>query len=508
MNGKIFMRFFITFLFFFTVVCVRAEMPPQPQREFRAVWMATIDNIDFPTGKNLSVEEQKKELLRNLELARELKLNAVIFQVRPMCDALYESKIEPWSEFLTGKMGKPQAFDPLRFLIAEAHRRGIQVHAWFNPYRAYHPAAKTVSPNHISRRRPDLVRKYGKYLWLDPSEKEVQDYSLSVVLDVVRRYDVDGIHFDDYFYPYPEKDAGGNKIEFPDDENWQKYLQTAARFNEYMRTATRYSRPRVRRIPLKRDDWRRANVNQFIEAVGREIKKIKPEILYGVSPFGIWQPAPEKGIEGLNAYAELYADSRKWLRDGSVDYLAPQLYWETARQGQSFPVLLDWWKSENLKNRHLWSGIAPYRIGSNANFTAVEIANQIKLTRNSPRSLGAIHFSFKSLRNDLGGIQKTLRENVYTQDALIPPTDWIKAPKPLAPKVKITRDEKFVRAAWTEQGARKAFWFVVYAKDRNGWNYSILPNSQKSISLSADRKIEKIIVTSVDRLGNESRNRD
>ncbi|HEX8248554.1 MAG TPA: family 10 glycosylhydrolase, partial [Pyrinomonadaceae bacterium] len=447
------MRIFIAFLFFFTVVFVRAETLPEPEREFRAVWMASVDNIDFPTKKNLSVEEQKKELLRNLELARELKLNAVVFQVRPMCDALYESKIEPWSEFLTGKMGKSQPFDPLRFLITEAHRRGILVHAWFNPYRAYHPAAKTVSENHISKRRPDLVRKYGRYLWLDPSDREVQDYSLSVVLDVVRRYDVDGVHFDDYFYPYAEKDAAGNKIEFPDDRNWQKHLRAYERLKP--RNAARYP-------PLSRDDWRRANVDNFIEAVGREIKKIKPEILYGVSPFGIWQPVPEKGIEGFNAYAELYADARKWLRDGTIDYLAPQLYWETARQGQSFPVLLDWWKRENVKNRHIWAGIAPYRIGSNANFTAVEISNQIKTTRNSPASLGAIHFSFKSLRNDLGGIQKTLRETVYAKDALIPPTAWIKTKKPLAPKVKITRDSKFVRAAWTERGARKAFWFVVY----------------------------------------------
>jgi uncharacterized lipoprotein YddW (UPF0748 family) len=490
------MRFFITFLFFFMSVSARAETPPQPDREFRAVWMATVDNIDFPTGKNLSVEEQKKELLQSLELAKELKLNAVVFQVRPMCDAVYESKIEPWSEFLTGKMGKSQAFDPLRFLIAEAHRRGILVHAWFNPYRAFHPSAKTVSENHISKRRPDLVRKYGKYLWLDPTDREVQAYSLSVVLDVVRRYDVDGIHFDDYFYPYPEKDAGGSKIEFPDDENWQKHLRAFERLKP---------RNLVRASPLNRDDWRRANVNNFIETVGREIKKIKPEILYGVSPFGIWQPVPEKEIEGLNAYAELYADSRKWLRDGTVDYLAPQLYWETARRGQSFPVLLDWWKRENVKNRHIWSGIAPYRIGSNEDFTALEISNQIKLTRNSPQARGAIHFSFKSLRGDSGGIQKTLRENVYAKDALIPPSSWIKARKPLAPRVKITRDEKFVRAGWSEQGNRKAFRFVVYAKDKNGWSYSILPNSQKNISLSADRKIEKIIVTSVDRLGNESR---
>ena len=479
-----FKQFFTLFLLIFFDIAAQSQSLPKPEREIRAVWMATVDNIDFPTKKTLTVEQQKTELLQSLELAKRLKLNAVVFQVRPQCDALYKSDIEPWSEFLTGEMGAAQSFDPLEFIVVEAHKRGILVHAWFNPYRALHPAAKTVSANHISKRRPDLIRKYGKYLWLDPTDRTVQDYSLSVIADVVKRYDVDGVHFDDYFYPYAEKDASGTKIEFPDDANWKKYTNSGGK--------------------LKRNDWRRKNVNDFIEAVGREIKRIKPEILYGISPFGIWQPVPEKDIAGLNAYAELYADARKWLQDGTVDYLAPQLYWETARKGQSFPVLLDWWKSQNTKKRHIWAGIAPYRIGSNTNFTVEEIVNQIKLTGDSPETRGVIHFSFKSLRNDLGGIQRILSETVYAKDALVPQSVWIKTAKPIAPKVEITRDEKFVRAVWREKGSKRAFWFVVYAKDKNGWNYSVLPGVEKSIALSSDRKIEKIVVTSVDRLGNES----
>jgi uncharacterized lipoprotein YddW (UPF0748 family) len=412
-----------------------------------------------------------------------------------MADALYKSDIEPWSEFLTGEMGKPQDFDPLEYIVAEAHKRGILVHAWFNPYRAYHPAAKTVSRNHISKTRPDLVRKYGRYLWLDPSDKEGQEHSLKVILDVVKRYDIDGVHFDDYFYPYVEKDAAGNKIEFPDDKNWGEYLKTAGTMSDTNG---------VRRITLKRDDWRRANVNEFIETVSREIKKIKPDVLYGISPFGIWQPDPEKGITGFNSYAELYADSKKWLQDGTVDYLTPQLYWETARKGQSFPVLLDWWKSQNVKNRYIWPGIAAYRIGSTPTFTAGEIADQVSTTRKSPLTLGEVYFSFKSLRNDLGGIQKVLSSEIYQRDAIIPQITWIKVPAPLSPKVEISRYAQYVRAKWIEKGSRKAFWFVVYAKDKDGWSYSVLPASEKSIALSADRKIEKIIVTSVDRLGNES----
>ncbi|MCA1626023.1 MAG: family 10 glycosylhydrolase [Acidobacteria bacterium] len=466
------------------MISANGETLPKPAREFRAVWVATVANIDFPSKATLSVEEQKAEILKTLDLARELKLNAVVFQVRPMCDALYDSKIEPWSEFLTGAMGKPQNFDPLQFVIVEAHQRGILVHAWFNPYRAYHPAAKTVSENHISKRRPDLVRKYGKYLWLDPSERDVQSYSLSVILDVVKRYDIDGIHFDDYFYPYPEKDASGNRIEFPDEANWQKYKNTGGR--------------------LSRNDWRRKNVNDFIEAVGRETKRIKPYVLYGISPFGIWQPVPEKDIKGLNAYDELYADSRKWLQSGTVDYLTPQLYWETARKGLSFPVLLEWWQNQNVKNRHLWAGIATYRIGSNADFTASEIVGQIEKTRRIQPTPGNIQFSFKSLRNDLGNMQKLLKSNVYRSDALVPISNWIKMKRPNAPRVKIQKDGDKLKINWQEQGKIPAFWFVVYAKDKNGWNYSILPSATRSIALSADRQISQIAVTSINRLGNES----
>jgi len=480
------LKFYALLILFFAFVSTEAETPPKVSREFRAVWIATVDNIDFPSAKNLTIEEQEAEIIKDLELAESLKMNAVIFQVRPMCDALYESRIEPWSEFLTGEMGKAQAFDPLKFIVAEAHKRGILVHAWFNPYRAYHPAAKTISANHITKRRPDLVRKYGKYLWLDPSDAEVQKYSLSVVLDVVKRYDIDGVHFDDYFYPYPEKDENGNTIEFPDDANYKKYVQAAMRAN----------RPgEKQKSPISRDTWRRLKVNEFIESVGREIKKIKPEIMYGISPFGVSE---------INK-TELYADAESWLRDGTVDYFVPQLYWKIDRKTREFPLLLKFWENINVKKRHVWAGIGTYKIPSKTeNFSAQEIVNQIKLTREIQTTDGNVQFSFKSLRSDFDSVQNALCKNVYAGDALVPASPWIKSQKPLAPKVKITRDAKTVRAAWTENGARKAFWFVVYAKDKNGWSYSVLPAAQKSVALSANRKIEKIIVASVDRLGNES----
>ena len=474
----------VLFVLLAYVPALRSQPRPQPAREFRGVWIATVDNIDFPTRKNLSIDEQKAELVTNLELARKLRLNAIVFQVRPMADAVYRSQLEPWSEFLTGEMGKSQDFDPFQFVVEEAHARGILVHAWFNPYRAYHPSTKTVSPDHISKRRPDLVRKYGKYLWMDPTDAEVQRHSLGVILDVVKRYDIDGVHFDDYFYPYIEQDKAGKDIEFPDDKNWDAYQRTGGK--------------------MDRGDWRRSEVNKFIASVGREVKRVKPQVVYGISPFGIWKPMPEKGIEGLNAYTALFADSRKWLQDGTVDYLAPQLYWETARKAQSYPVLLDWWKSQNTKKRHIWPGLATYRIGRNENWPVGELINQLRLTRQAPETRGAIHYSLKPLRNDLGGVQAALLRDSYQTNALIPASPWIKAIKPRPPTVTITRGPGFVNASWREAVGTPAFWFVVYAKDANGWSHSILPASQKSIRLSADRKIQKVIVNSVDRLGNES----
>jgi len=321
-------------------------------------------------------------------------------------------------------------------------------------------------------------------MWLDPTSPAGQKHSVNVIADVVRRYDIDGVHFDDYFYPYAEKDAAGNEIEFPDEANWLAYGKSGGK--------------------LGRDDWRRWNVNTFIAEVGRTIKRIKPEMIYGISPFGIWQPMPEKGISGFNAYTELYADARKWLQDGTVDYLAPQLYWETARKAQSFPILLDWWKEQNTKRRFVWPGVAAYRIGSTPTFTSGEIASQIDRTRLSPETTGAIYFSFKSLRNDMGGIQDAMTNRIYTRDAVIPEFTWIKAPAPRKPNVTISRDSEYVRAKWTERGTRKAFWFVVYARDKDGWSRSVLPASERTVTLSADRKIKEIIVTSVDRLGRES----
>jgi uncharacterized lipoprotein YddW (UPF0748 family) len=309
-----------------------AEVPPTPPREFRGAWVATVNNIDWPSRPGLSVSQQQQELLNLLDQAASLRLNSILFQVRPACDALYESKLEPWSEYLSGTMGQPPQpyYDPLAFIIREAHQRGLELHAWFNPFRARHHSGQgPLSPRHIARTKPQWVRSYGKYLWLDPAEPGVADYSLRVILDVVKRYDIDGVHLDDYFYPYREKDSKGRPLDFPDSPAWKRYQAQGGK--------------------LSRADWRRNHVNTFVKRLYDAVKAEKPHVKLGISPFGIWRPGYPASVDGLDSYEELFADSKKWWNQGWVDYLAPQLYWSIDAKQQSFPALLRWWTEQNTQ---------------------------------------------------------------------------------------------------------------------------------------------------------------
>jgi uncharacterized lipoprotein YddW (UPF0748 family) len=283
-----------------------ADVPPLPAREFRGAWVATVNNIDWPSKPGLPTAQQKQELLAILNRCQQLKLNVVIFQVRPACDALYKSKIEPWSEYLTGQQGKaPEpSWDPLEFVIAEAHARGMELHAWFNPFRARHLTAfSPLSKDHISQTKPAWVKTYGKHLWLDPALPEVHDYSARVILDVVKRYDIDGVHIDDYFYPYREKDAAGKEIPFPDWASWANYQRAGGK--------------------LSRDDWRRDNVNRFVARMYRDVKATKPWVQVGISPFGIYRPGNPPQIKGFDQYESIFADPKQWLVSGNLDYILP-----------------------------------------------------------------------------------------------------------------------------------------------------------------------------------------
>ncbi len=361
--------------------------PAIPKQEFRGVWVATVNNLDWPSRPGLSTEEQKRELMALLDCMAATHLNAVIFHVRPNTDALYSSEIEPWSDYLTGELGKaPEPFyDPLAFAVEEAHKRGIELHAWLNPYRSRDPLTIPIaSTRHIARTHPQFIYPYGRYYWLDPGEPAVRDYVVSVVRDIVRRYDVDAVHFDDYFYPYPEADA-----EFPDEAAWRRHG-----------------------AGLSRNDWRRKNVDDLVEQVARAIKQEKPGVSFGISPFGIWRPGHPRSVRGLDAYDRIYADSRKWLQSGWVDYLSPQLYWAISAPQQRFSDLLHWWRRQNRAHRKIWPGLGAHRVANNRpnGFTADEIVNQINRIRRERGVDGWILFSARVLMNDRGGLTDRLRE--------------------------------------------------------------------------------------------------
>ena len=358
--------------------------------DFRGVWVATVNNIDWPSRRDLSVEEQKRELIAILDQVSALRLNAVMLQVRPAADALYASSLEPWSEYLTGQMGRPPVplYDPLAFAVTEAHARGLQLHAWFNPFRAHHPSGRSpIDELHISRTHPELVRRYGRYLWLDPGEEAVRRWSEAVILDVVRRYDIDGVHLDDYFYPYPEKDADGDEIEFPDEVPWSRYRAGGG--------------------TLTRANWRRDNINRFVRELYAQVKAARPYMQVGISPFGIWRPGSPEQIRGFDAYASIYADSRLWLQQGWVDYLAPQLYWPIGKPQQSFPVLLRWWTAQSTLGRPIWPGLSVSRLASPSRpkgWPAAEIAEQMRIARTTRGAGGFILFSMRALMEDRGGV--------------------------------------------------------------------------------------------------------
>lgn len=417
--------------------------PPPVRREFRAAWIATVYNLDWPSKPGLSPAAQRRELIRILDRAVELRLNAVILQVRPSSDALYNSRLEPWASWLSGTMGKPPDpfYDPLEFAVTEAHRRGLELHAWFNPFRALPNAKDGASAKHVSKTHPDWIIRYGNYLWLDPGNPNVHDHVVRVVMDVVRRYDIDGVHFDDYFYPYPKNSKSGGKLAFPDDSSWKAYVRGGGK--------------------MERSDWRRDNVTRFVRRIYAEIKQARPEVKFGISPFGIWRPRVPETIEaGIDAYGELNADSRLWLREGWLDYLSPQLYWSIQPAKQSFPVLLNWWAAQNVKQRHLWPGIATERVGSKR--PAQEMVNQIELIRKVPGSDGHIHWSMKSLVTNLGGVANLLARTVYSEPALIPETPWLGAAPPGAPELKATTAANGVAFDWAPaaEGAVPGQWLV------------------------------------------------
>ena len=469
--------------------------PPNAPREFRAAWVSTVANIDWPSKTGLSADRQQAEAIAILDRAKAMNLNAIVLQVRPSADAIFPSSIEPWSEYLSGAQGQaPQPwYDPLKFWVTQAHARGLELHAWFNPYRARHATAKSpVAAGHISKTIPSAVKSYGRFLWMDPGDEAASNQTLAVILDVVKRYDIDGVHIDDYFYPYPIEggnpeaalDGGGSKgeIDFPDQASWQRYLQSGGK--------------------LGRHDWRRQNVNGLIEALYKGIHTEKSWVRFGVSPFGVGKPARRpSGITGFSQYDKLYADAEIWLEKGWVDYFTPQLYWSIANPPQAYGVLLDYWIAQNPMKRHIWPGLLTSRVGAaSKSFPPEEIVQQIGLTRTRPQAGGHVHFSMVALMENRKGLADQLMRGHYATPALVPATPWLGSTPPPPPVVIARRSANAVslKLAPSTVAAHYAIW------SRHGaeWRFAVAPAAKTEWTVAGEP--DAVVISAIDRLGNES----
>jgi uncharacterized lipoprotein YddW (UPF0748 family) len=462
--------------------------PPAIAREFRGVWVATVGNMDWPSRPGLPSDSARLELARIIEYSARIGLNAILFQIRPAGDALYSSKIEPWSEYLTGKQGMApdKSWDPLSFAVREAHARGLELHAWFNPYRAKDPTAKgQVSATHFSRQYPAYAMRYGRYTWFDPGEPNVRKRTVRVVMDVLNRYDIDGVHVDDYFYPYPEQ-RRRREIPFPDTRSFERYRRTGGR--------------------LDRDDWRRQNVDLLVDTLRGEITKAKPWVKFGVSPFGIWRPGEPATVTGFDAFGRIYADARKWLSKGWVDYLAPQLYWGIEQDGQRFGELLRWWHDQNDSTRHIWPGLAGYKINAPpARWRSGELLRQIDSTRTVRGATGAVHFQFTALFEDRDSIATRLLNGPYAIPALVPAMPWKGGAIPRTPAIAIAESRGIEVLVIGRRPPDDVRWWAIQSRVGTQWRLRLVEAAITEVSVRslavAGVAAETIALTPVSRTG-------
>jgi len=477
------MRLYLLFLLFLlSSALTAAESIPPIQRELRATWVTSVYNLDWPSKPGLSQRKQKQELITLLDNCQHLNLNAVFLQVRTQGDALYESKLEPWSHWLTGKMGKSPGYDPLAFCIDEAHRRGIEVHAWINPFRALTHFENKVSSNHFTKRRDLVFKRVANKVWLDPSYVQNRRWVVNVIDDIVNRYNIDGVHMDDYFYPYPSFDADKNiKEPFPDNAEYQRYINTGG--NEDL------------------ESWRRDNINIFIQSVAAKIKARKPWVRFGISPFGIWRPGVPQGTQAqVSSYDHLACDSLTWAKEGWVDYLSPQLYWAIDSE-QSFYKLMRWWASES--NVPIWPGLDVDRIFSEKEPSrdAEEILEQVILSRQLgikyQQSQGQAFWRSSAVLGNKDQVANKLKRYFYSQKALIPPMKTtFKTQVPQSPQVSLAPKGK----GWELSCSLKSPRAVVQFKMQGNWQQ--LNTLYGNMKFKFNQKPEVIVVTPVGIYGN------
>ncbi len=403
----------------------------------RGVWMTTLLNIDWPSSPRLTTSQQKQEIETILDHHQSLGINAIFLQVRPAADAFYQSSYEPWSIWLTGAQGKePRPFyDPLEFWIEQCHLRGMELHAWFNPFRAaVNPDKDLLHPEHIVRKRPHWFITYNGRIYFNPGIPEAQEYITKVIMEVVANYKIDGIHFDDYFYPYQVEGA-----EFADQHT---FIAGNNEFNNL-------------------EDWRRNNISVFIKNISASIRQADPSLKFGISPSGVWRNQHNDKLgsntrAGQTSYDHLYADVLLWMKEGWIDYLAPQIYWHIGFELADYQVLLDWW-SKHSYGRHIYIGQSAYKVNREADFSAWqdpgEMPRHIRLNQQYPEVKGNIYFSSKSLRSNALGLGDSLRTNYHKYPALVPAMSYKPASILETPQLyRISHGHKKLTIYWSGGG--------------------------------------------------------
>lgn len=456
MFKNFFKKCLVTFLVLLLLIPVfanqKATANSLPQNEMRAAWIATVSNIDMKAGMNKTQYTQWVQ--STLDKLKADNFNTVIFQVKPLNDALYPSKLAPWSSYITGKtQGTNPGFDPLQIMLDEAHKRGLELHAWVNPYRVTMPSQSlsNLAADNVARKNSNWVVKYGKQYYLDPGLPEVQNYLLSTIEELVSNYDIDAVHMDDYFYPYKIKGET-----FQDQQTFKKY---GGSFKNI-------------------EDWRRNNVNQLVKKVYANIKAIKPHVQYGISPFGIWrnkgQDSTGSNTNGMSNYDDLYADTRQWIKDGSIDYIAPQIYWSRNHKAANYSVLLDWWGREvqtyaKVHPVNLYIGMANHKVGNDSDTTwknKTELISQVIANRENNNVQGQMHFSLRSINNNALGHASYLNQQLYNYKALTPSIYWKDSAIPLCPThVKLSKESFGMKLTITDENSTQPRKYVIYRFD-------------------------------------------
>nr|WP_231584132.1 family 10 glycosylhydrolase [Domibacillus indicus] len=432
-------------------------VPPQseaaastlPKREMRAAWIATVQNSDMKAG--MSKAQYTAWARQTLDGLKASKFNTVIYQVKPTNDALYPSKLAPWSAYITGKsQGTNPGYDPLQIMVDEAHKRGMELHAWMNPYRVTMPGQSLTSlaSTNAARKNPSWVVKYGQQYYLNPGLPEVQNYLIASVKELVSNYDIDAVHMDDYFYPYKLQ----NQV-FPDQAAYKKY---GASFKNI-------------------DDWRRNNVNQLVKNLYSAIKATKPHVQFGISPFGVWRnksldPTGSDTRAGVNNYDDLYADTRTWIKNGTIDYITPQIYWSRNLAVARYGTLLNWWSHEvstyaQVHPVHLYIGMADYKVGNDSDSTwnnKMELPNQISANRTG-KAEGQMHFSLKSIQRNALGYATIVKQQLYNYTAVTPAVPWKGSAIPSKPaSVQVKKEAAGRTITIKEQAGQQPRKYVIY----------------------------------------------